>query len=141
MFRFLIVAAAVAAGAWALIRKHFKPEKTHTTIVIGGAPSNPVITQQPETLYARPGRLLTWQVQNNNAAPQKIELRGFRKDNIPGGSRAADDTGATVPAGDTDRLSTRVHGNARKGDYKYDIDLNGQLALDPDVVIWEEGGG
>ena len=146
MFRVLIAAAAIAAGFWALLRrKGGAPRctpKLDTTIVIGGSAHNPTIIEKPDTLCASAKKpdTLSWMVSNKTQASQRIDLTGFKKDNKPNGPRAADDIGDNIPAGGTKTIRTDVKGKAKKGDYKYNIELNGALAVDPDVVIWEEGG-
>lgn len=147
MFRLLIAAAAVAVGAWALLRKkgllHGHPRTTRTTIVIGGSASHPVITREPTTLNAHRGEELIWDVRNETNAPQEISLRNFKRrgEPPPGPPLEKSDDQRKVRVDQTAELRDRVRGNAKGGTYKYDIHLNGQVAVDPDVVIWEEGGG
>lgn len=114
--------------------------KTSTTIVIGGSPEAPVITAEPEQLVARRAHDLEWLIENTSGRAQEISLVGFSHTG-----------GAPLPhpleKSDHDRKTTletsgvirdRVRGNAAAGTYKYEIWLNGAMAVDPEVVIRED---
>ena len=146
MFRFIGIAIGVAVGVWLALRR--RPPlggggpgapKTHTTIVIGGSASAPRITGLPERLVAQRGKHLLWDISNTTGAPQEISLRGFKERTNPGAPPPLErtDVDRTVRAGQSAEIRDRVRGNATAGTYKYDIWLNGVLAVDPDVVIYE----
>jgi hypothetical protein len=144
MFRFLAVAAAVAVGVWAVLRRARSqpaagPFRTSTTIVIGGTAAAPAITRLPERLVARRGDELVWNVRNDTGATQEISLRGFTGAGDPAAQPPLEKTDADrrLHAGPAGAIRDRVRANAAAGTYKYDIWLNGQLAVDPEVVIYE----
>lgn len=113
---------------------------TRTTIVIGGTPDQPAITRLPERLVGRRGTEFEWEIENASGRPQEIALAGF-----------SDERGAKqspLQKSDTERRTTpdkngvirdRVRDDAGPGVYKYEIWLNGGLAVDPEVEIKEEG--
>lgn len=142
MFRLIGIAVAAAVGAWWFLRK--KPDaagprssKTDTTIVVGGSGKKPHISQQPDTLEARKGEQLTWAITNETDGTQEVGLRGFHRDNNPAKEKLLKDQNVIVAPGRTEEIRVRIAGDAKKGTYKYSIDLNGAEAVDPDVVIYE----
>ena len=145
MFRFIGIAVGVAVGVWLALRRRLpvgggpRSPKTRTTIVIGGSPSAPRITQLPELLRAPRREPLVWDIRNHTGAPQEISLRGFKERTNPGAPPPLEkrDVDRSVRAGQSAEIRDRVRGNAAAGTYKYDIWLNGVLAVDPDVVIYE----
>jgi hypothetical protein len=112
---------------------------TRTTIVIGGAPDRPVVTRLPDRLVGARGTEFVWEVENNSGAVQEISLERF-----------TDQSGAKHDPLDkrdperrarpdkVDVIRDRVRQNAAAGVYKYEIWLNGALAVDPEVEIKEE---
>ena len=154
MFRLLIAAAAVAVGAWALLRRKGlvppligarRQNKTETSIVIGLVHGQLKIVRQPETLTPRKGHAtkLTWHVRNDTNEPREITLHNFRNRHNPGTPKPVrtDPLTRTVQAGVTLPIVNDLVDNPVVAIYKYDVRLTGGEELDPDVVIWEEGGG
>lgn len=141
MFRLIGFAVAAAVGAWLVVRrKRFGPPKprTSTTIVIGGSGQHPIITRQPDTLVAKRGQELVWEIRNETNDAQTIGLRGFGKKDPPPAGPLFGNKETSVPAGRTGEIRDRVTGTAVRGTYKYSIFLNGVEAVDPDVIIYEE---
>ena len=152
MFRFLGLAALIGA-AWALFRR--KPrrhgsgggppqpeQRTRTAIVIGGSATAPVITLLPQRLSARRGAELTWDVTNRTGASQEISLEKFTRVSGPPPAHAPltkSDAERRVRTDSAAIITDRVRGNASGGTYKYSIWLNGSEAVDPEIVIQEEG--
>ncbi len=144
MFRLLGLAALIGA-AWALFRR--KPRgvapphgrKTDTTIVIGGTPTAPIVTQHPEPLDANTGDKLEWEVINRSGGTQEISLEKFNRKGSPAGRPPLERTDADrrVRTGGTAVIKDRVRANAQGGSYKYSIFLNGAEAVDPDIEIHE----
>ena len=145
MFRLLGLAALIGV-AWALFRR--KPHggggpprgrKTETTIVIGGTPAAPVVTQLPEPLDANTGDKLEWEVINRSGGTQEISLEKFNRKGTPAGRPPLDknDADRRVRTGGTAVIKDRVRSNAQGGSYKYSIFLNGTEAVDPDIEIHE----
>ncbi len=144
MFRLLGLAALIGV-AWALFRR--KPRgaapphgrKTETTMVIGGTPTAPIVTQHPEPLDANTGDKLEWEVINRSGGPQEISLEKFNRKGSPAGRPPLERTDAErrVRTGGTAVIKDRVRPNAQGGSYKYSIFLNGAEAVDPDIEIHE----
>ncbi len=88
--------------------------------------------------YAYPGDLLVWDVVGNGRA--EVSLRGFKRK----GKAKGDSTLKLMGEAAHRRTGTRngriidgVRLDAGKGNYKYDILIDGKLALDPDLQIRE----
>lgn len=114
--------------------------KTSTTIVIGGSATAPVITTEPEQLVARRGNELEWLVENTSGRAQEIALVGFSPANGSAASHPLEkpDADRKTTLETTGTIRDRVRGNAAAGTYKYEIWLNGAMAVDPEVVIRED---
>ncbi len=114
--------------------------KTNTTIVIGGRPEAPAITNEPEQIVARRASELEWRVENASGREQEIALINFSRTSGPqtGHPLEKDDRNRKARVDRNGVIHDRVRGNATPGTYKYEIWLNGVMAVDPEVVIRED---
>ena len=145
MFRLLGLAALIAA-AWALWRRQpqtggaVRVSNTRVKIVIEGTPDAPRIKEPVADMSATFNEPVFWEVVNQSGAPQDICLVQFIRKGTPAkvpplvksDPQRCDHVVTTRVIPDT----VRPQGDAEVGLYKYNINLNGKLALDPDLEIW-----
>lgn len=112
---------------------------TRTSIVIGGTPDRPIVTRLPERLIGGRGTELAWEIENVSGAVQEISLVKFT-DETGAGHNPLDkpDPDRKARPDHTAVIRDRIKQNAVFGVYKYEIWLNGAMAVDPEVEIKEE---
>lgn len=152
----VLVGTAVGLGlVGALLKKKkgihaldHRPKNLETTIVVGGTPQRPTVKRPPEEMVADPRDRIRWHIvfefdNDDGTGYAEVWLRNFKH-------RVFGDVQDPCEGREEHRRNrANAHGNgpkvirevvrplAFKGLYKYDIYLNQERALDPDIRIRE----
>jgi hypothetical protein len=113
------------------------PATINVIIIVSGSPGNWNATQRPDEFEARRGDKIVWDIEfDKGAEGVEVSLRNFKhkkKPNIP--DPFDGDVRNRKNRPDPKKIRDKVKGHAETGPYKYDIHLDGKLALDPEIMI------
>jgi hypothetical protein len=113
------------------------PAAIHVTIIVSGPSGVWTATQRPDKFKARKGDKIVWDIEfEKGAEGVEVSLRNFKhkeKPHIPDPFEGNVNDRKNRP--DTKKIRDKVKSHAETGPYKYDIHLDGRLALDPEIMI------
>lgn len=108
-----------------------KPKRLETTIFVTAGPTVP----EPVALRGCEGDQVVWRIESS-IGPVEVWIPNFKHDGNPGVRDPLEgpNAGRKNPPGQT-TIRDRIKRGAQTGRYKYDIYVNGKLALDPDLEV------
>jgi hypothetical protein len=113
------------------------PQTIRATIGVGGTPGHGKVTRAPEDLVARKRDTIVWDIEFDKGAEgvvvwtKNFILHKTKSNNDPFEGDEKNRKNHPHPR----EIRDKIKNNADTGCYKYDIQLDDTLALDPEIMI------